>query len=71
MAAANILAGKLAAGNMSDHDLQAVQRRREFPTRATQRLQRLALLRRIPAQVVGMGFLPEHGKTAEKSLLRL
>jgi hypothetical protein len=30
---------KLAAGNLSDSDLQAVQRRREFPTRATQKLQ--------------------------------
>ncbi|MGA3348715.1 MAG: FAD-dependent oxidoreductase [Candidatus Sulfotelmatobacter sp.] len=39
VAAANILAAKLAAGNLTDADLQAVQRRREFPTRATQRLQ--------------------------------
>jgi 2-polyprenyl-6-methoxyphenol hydroxylase-like FAD-dependent oxidoreductase len=39
VAAANILASKLAAGNLADTDLKAVQRRREFPTRATQRLQ--------------------------------
>jgi len=39
VAAANILAAKLAAGTMSDQDLHAVQRRREFPTRATQSLQ--------------------------------
>lgn len=39
VAAANILAAKLAADNLNDHDLVAVQRRREFPTRATQRLQ--------------------------------
>ena len=39
VAAANILAAKLAADRLSDHDLDAVQRRREFPTRATQRLQ--------------------------------
>jgi 2-polyprenyl-6-methoxyphenol hydroxylase-like FAD-dependent oxidoreductase len=39
VAAANILAAKLAAGTVSDDDLAAVQRRREFPTRATQRLQ--------------------------------
>ncbi len=39
VAAANILAPKLAAGTVSDNDLAAVQRRREFPTRATQRLQ--------------------------------
>jgi 2-polyprenyl-6-methoxyphenol hydroxylase-like FAD-dependent oxidoreductase len=39
VAAANILAAKLAAGAITHHDLRAVQRRREFPTRATQRLQ--------------------------------
>lgn len=39
VAAANLLYRKLAAGNLSDSDLQAVQRRREFPTRATQKLQ--------------------------------
>jgi 2-polyprenyl-6-methoxyphenol hydroxylase-like FAD-dependent oxidoreductase len=39
VAAANILAAKLDADVLSDHDLDAVQRRREFPTRATQRLQ--------------------------------
>jgi len=30
VAAANILAAKLADGSLSDHDLGAVQRRREF-----------------------------------------
>jgi 2-polyprenyl-6-methoxyphenol hydroxylase-like FAD-dependent oxidoreductase len=39
VAAANILGSKLAAGKVSDDDLHAVQQRREFPTRATQRLQ--------------------------------
>jgi 2-polyprenyl-6-methoxyphenol hydroxylase-like FAD-dependent oxidoreductase len=39
VAAANILAAKLAAGSPRDQDLHAVQRRRQFPTRATQRLQ--------------------------------
>jgi 2-polyprenyl-6-methoxyphenol hydroxylase-like FAD-dependent oxidoreductase len=39
VAAANILAAKLAAGSPRDQDLQAVQRRRQFPTRTTQRLQ--------------------------------
>jgi 2-polyprenyl-6-methoxyphenol hydroxylase-like FAD-dependent oxidoreductase len=39
VATANALAGKLAAGNLTDHDVQAVQRRRDFPTRATQWLQ--------------------------------
>ena len=47
---ANILARKLSAGNVDEHDLQAVQRRREFPTRATQRLQVLlqnAVIKRV------------------------
>ncbi len=39
VATANALAARLAAGSVTDSDLQKVQRRREFPTRATQRLQ--------------------------------
>jgi 2-polyprenyl-6-methoxyphenol hydroxylase-like FAD-dependent oxidoreductase len=39
VATANILAAKLAAGTVREADLAAVQRRREFPTWATQRLQ--------------------------------
>ncbi len=39
VAAANILAEKLASGSAGTRDLEQVQRRREFPTRATQRLQ--------------------------------
>jgi 2-polyprenyl-6-methoxyphenol hydroxylase-like FAD-dependent oxidoreductase len=39
VAAANILASRLGAGALTDHDLAAVQRRREFPTRAMQWLQ--------------------------------
>jgi 2-polyprenyl-6-methoxyphenol hydroxylase-like FAD-dependent oxidoreductase len=39
VASANILGPKLAAENLTDHDLEAVQQRREFPTRATQRVQ--------------------------------
>jgi hypothetical protein len=39
VAAANILAEKLASGNVGTGDLEQVQRRREFPTRATQKLQ--------------------------------
>jgi 2-polyprenyl-6-methoxyphenol hydroxylase-like FAD-dependent oxidoreductase len=39
VAAANILGPKLAAGTLADRDLEAVQRRREFPTRATQKVQ--------------------------------
>ena len=36
VAAANLLAGPLRAGSVSESILQRVQRRREFPTRATQ-----------------------------------
>ncbi len=39
VATANILAAKLAVGSLSEQDLQAVQRRREFPTRVTQKIQ--------------------------------
>src|SRR5204862_1978593 len=39
VAAANILIPRLLRGPISQRDLEAVQRRREFPTRATQRLQ--------------------------------
>jgi 2-polyprenyl-6-methoxyphenol hydroxylase-like FAD-dependent oxidoreductase len=39
VAAANLLAGPLQRGVPSAENLRAVQRRREFPTRATQRLQ--------------------------------
>jgi 2-polyprenyl-6-methoxyphenol hydroxylase-like FAD-dependent oxidoreductase len=42
VAAANILGPKLAANKLTDDDLLAVQRRREFPTRATQKVQLLA-----------------------------
>ena len=50
VAAANILAEKLASGSFSVRDLEQVQRRREFPTRATQRLQVLVqnrVIRRV------------------------
>jgi 2-polyprenyl-6-methoxyphenol hydroxylase-like FAD-dependent oxidoreductase len=39
VAAANVLAPALLRGSVSERELQAVQRRREFPTRAMQRLQ--------------------------------
>jgi len=91
VAAANILGTKLLQGTPSESELHAVQRRREFPTRATQRLQlviqnnvirrvlgsskplslpwilklvrRWPLLRRIPARLIGIGFLPEDVRT--------
>lgn len=39
VATANILGSKLLRGTLTEDDLQAVQRRRAFPTRATQSLQ--------------------------------
>jgi 2-polyprenyl-6-methoxyphenol hydroxylase-like FAD-dependent oxidoreductase len=39
VATANILAGPLLEGRLSDADLAAVEKRRSFPTRATQKLQ--------------------------------
>ena len=39
VAAANLLAAPLAAGTLTDADLERVEQRRMFPTRATQRLQ--------------------------------
>jgi len=50
VAAANILCSKLRQGTPSIDDLEAVQRRRTFPTRATQRMQLVAqnnVIRRV------------------------
>jgi len=90
VAAANILTEPLRRGPPSAADLQAVQRRREWPVRVTQSVQvmvqsrvvarvlddagprkralplplrllrRFAVLRRIPARLVGFGVRPEH-----------
>jgi 2-polyprenyl-6-methoxyphenol hydroxylase-like FAD-dependent oxidoreductase len=96
VAAANILAGPLSAGGATDDDLARVQRRREFPTKVTQRMQvflqkrvidrmlgaagaataplplrlmsRFALLRRIPARLIGIGVRPEHIETPEMTI---
>lgn len=88
VATANLLAQPLREGAVTTKLLEAVQRRREWPTRVTQRmqvavqdevlspllarsdapsnvplpvkmLQRLPLLRRIPARVIGIGVRPE------------
>jgi 2-polyprenyl-6-methoxyphenol hydroxylase-like FAD-dependent oxidoreductase len=52
VAAANILSEKLRAGTMRESDLQAVQKRRMFPTRATQRLQ-VTVQNRVIKRVLG------------------
>ena len=52
VAAANILAEPLRAGRVSVDDLARVERRREFPTRLTQRMQ-VTVQRRVIAPVLG------------------
>lgn len=57
VAAANLLAGPLAAGTLRDEDLAAVQRRREWPTRVIQKFQTLVQNRIIKAALQeGAGF---------------
>ena len=52
VAAANILSENLRDGTVRESDLEAVQRRRMFPTRATQRLQ-VVVQNRIIKRVLG------------------
>ena len=52
VAAANILSSKLRQGAVSVDDLEAVQRRRRFPTRATQRMQ-LTVQNNVIRRVLG------------------
>jgi 2-polyprenyl-6-methoxyphenol hydroxylase-like FAD-dependent oxidoreductase len=52
VAAANVLAAPLREGRHTTGDLRRVQRRREFPTRVTQRLQ-IIVQRRIITRVLG------------------
>jgi 2-polyprenyl-6-methoxyphenol hydroxylase-like FAD-dependent oxidoreductase len=51
VATANILTPRLLEGPVAQRDLEAVQRRREFPTRATQRLQ-IVLQNRVIGRVL-------------------
>ncbi|TFY98354.1 FAD-dependent oxidoreductase [Ramlibacter humi] len=94
VAAANLLAVPLREGRLRASDLEAVQKRRQWPARVTQRaqvavqnsllspllarpagehatpplgvrlLQRLPLLRRLPARLVGIGVRPERVRVA-------
>jgi 2-polyprenyl-6-methoxyphenol hydroxylase-like FAD-dependent oxidoreductase len=92
VAASNILAEALRERRLRTEDLAAVQQRRDWPARVTQRaqiaiqnevlspvlagkaaptsvplpvrlLQRLPLLRRLPARLVGIGVRPERVET--------
>lgn len=62
IAAANILAGPLLAGRVGPADLARVERRRRFPTRATQKLQRM--MRRKRPVVAGADPAPATEKPA-------
>ncbi len=93
VAAANLLADALREQRLTSADLAAVQQRRDWPARITQRaqialhnellapvlsasaapatvplpvrlLQRLPLLRRLPARLVGIGVRPERVRTS-------
>jgi 2-polyprenyl-6-methoxyphenol hydroxylase-like FAD-dependent oxidoreductase len=57
VAAANRLAGPLLTGTVSEADLEAVQRRRTFPTRATQRMQ-IFIQNNILRRVLAAGVAP-------------
>ena len=57
VAAANLLAAKLRDGDVNETDLQAVQRRRAFPTRVTQALQ-LIVQNRVIAPTLGASINP-------------
>src|SRR5207249_10376381 len=52
IAAANLLAAPLCAGRLTTKDLRRVQRRREWPTRITQRLQ-IFMQNRVIRRVLG------------------
>lgn len=51
VATANLLGAKLRAGTLTESDLAAVQKRREFPAKATQRIQ-LAIQSRVIANAL-------------------
>jgi len=52
VAASNILTPRFGSGTVSESDLESLQRRREFPTRATQKLQ-IAVQNRVIRRVLG------------------
>jgi 2-polyprenyl-6-methoxyphenol hydroxylase-like FAD-dependent oxidoreductase len=54
VACANLLGSKLTKGTIGDSDLELVQRRREFPTRTTQRMQ-LFLQNKVVYRVLSSG----------------
>jgi 2-polyprenyl-6-methoxyphenol hydroxylase-like FAD-dependent oxidoreductase len=61
VAASNLLAAKLRTASVTTRDLAAVQRRREFPAKATQALQ-VFIQRNVIGRVLGHGTSPLLGR---------
>jgi hypothetical protein len=59
VAAANILAGPLKRGSVTTETLAAIQKRREFPTRFTQRMQLMLQNNLIGPALQGSGGRPK------------
>ena len=68
VAAANLLAAPLAAGRVTVQDLAQVQRRRDLPTRLTQRFQ-LMIQNRVISRVIGRAGT--EGTLAPPAILKL
>ena len=63
VATANLLAAKLAKGCPTEHELDAVRRRREFPVRMTQRMQ-VVVQNNIISLALKPGNQPAQGASA-------
>ncbi|HEX4326637.1 MAG TPA: FAD-dependent oxidoreductase [Burkholderiales bacterium] len=70
IASANLLAAPLAAGTPTMAQLEAVQERREFPTRATQRMQ-VTIQNRLITPLLASRAESVHAPTALRLLLSL
>lgn len=66
VATANLLAGKLAKGPVSEDDLAAVQKRREFPMRVTQAMQ--VVMRK---NIISRALAPDGAELKPPLILRL
>lgn len=67
IAAANILAAPMRAGTLTDGHLQAVQKRREFPTKATQKVQLMMRSKRKPSDESTSGRPPAFLRAISRS----
>jgi 2-polyprenyl-6-methoxyphenol hydroxylase and related FAD-dependent oxidoreductases len=69
VAAANILAAPLREGRLTTAHLRAVQKRRNFPTRATQKVQLMMRRRRKPTAARAKGGPPAFMRLIARSRL--